>query len=204
MKVAISFLGGVVGDLTKSSILISINRSGYETSILVDCGLWQGSKSRFYERNMELDVDPTTLDAVLITHAHVDHLGRLPVLYNNGLGHDGKEKVSCTKPTFSLAKIMLLDTANIAERESLRRIHKEEEINRKTVRDIRKTFKNNGRKEVLDKFNIGWAIKPYSIFEAEESMKLFKGNGCPYEEWFKVSRKVEAKFYPSGHVLGGA
>ncbi len=83
--------------------------------ILFDCGLFQGGdRQKAQEKNRELLFDPTTVDYVIISHAHIDHLGRLPYLVKNGF----KGKVFCTYGTKELAKLMLLDTAHIQAQDS--------------------------------------------------------------------------------------
>ena len=82
--------------------------------VLVDCGLFQGIK-RIRQRNWEpFPVDPSTIDAVLLTHAHIDHSGYLPALVRDGFKGD----IWCTEPTAALCRIMLLDAAHLQEEEA--------------------------------------------------------------------------------------
>lgn len=77
-----------------------------DKKILIDCGLFQGVDE---EKSEELGFDPKEVDAVLLTHAHIDHCGRLPMLVKNGF----KGKIYCTNPTYELSRLMLLDTAKV-------------------------------------------------------------------------------------------
>ncbi|MCF8434880.1 MAG: MBL fold metallo-hydrolase, partial [Crocinitomicaceae bacterium] len=107
----ISFLGGA-GTVTGSKTLIESNGK----RILVDCGLFQGLKEL---RNMNwapFPIEPDTIDAIILTHAHLDHCGYLPVLIKNGY----KGKIYCTEPTEELAQIILLDSAKIQEEDAER------------------------------------------------------------------------------------
>ena len=106
---SITFYGGV-GTVTGSKYLLENNGK----RILVDCGLFQGLKE-LRERNwQDLPFDPRTVDAVIITHAHIDHTGFLPRLVK--LGFDGP--VFTSKPTADLLKILLPDSGRLQEEEA--------------------------------------------------------------------------------------
>lgn len=199
--VYLAFFGGVVGDLTKSCMALG----GKSFYVLVDYGLWQGNKREFIERNREVPFDPAYVDAVVLTHSHVDHLGGIPILRNNGLGcaKDGS-RIFCTEPTKEIAPIMLFDTAKITERDFFGKPHKHLSDSR-VVRKIRNLSKNGLRRsETINRLNLGWAIEPYSEKDVLESLFLFEDSAREYRQWFKVAKGIKAKFYSSAHVLGGA
>jgi len=107
---------GATGTVTGSKYLL---RDGYR-QILVDCGLFQGFKQLRLRNWARLPVDPHTLDAVLLTHAHIDHSGYLPLLVKNGF----RGRIYCTPATRDLCGVMLPDSARLQEEEA-------EYINRK-------------------------------------------------------------------------
>lgn len=108
-KVTISFLGAA-GQVTGSKHLLSVDG----TRVLIDCGLFQGLKED-RQRNWEpFQVDPREIDAVILTHAHLDHCGYLPVLVKNGF----RGPIYCSEPTAELAKVVLEDSASIEEEEA--------------------------------------------------------------------------------------
>ncbi|WP_436516621.1 MBL fold metallo-hydrolase RNA specificity domain-containing protein [Ekhidna sp. To15] len=109
MNIRVKFLGGA-GSVTGSKFLLTIE----DFSLLVDCGLFQGLKELRIRNWDELPIDPASIDAVLLTHAHIDHSGYLPLLYKNGFGG----KVHCTEPTLELAEILLSDSAKLQEEEA--------------------------------------------------------------------------------------
>lgn len=199
--IVLSFFGGVVGDLTKSSMTIKNHRF----HVGIDYGLWQGNKREFVERNKEIPFSPNTIDALILTHAHVDHSGGIPILYNNGMGaEEGKGKIFCTEQTMKIAPIMILDTAKISERDFIRK-PKKHLTDSKTIFKIRRFKKNGvGNAKTIERLDLGWAIEPYSEKDAIKSLNLFNGGSRGYHYWFKVAKGVRAKFYNSGHVLGGA
>lgn len=105
----ITFLGGV-GTVTGSKYLVE---SGGQR-ILVDCGLFQGLKQLRLKNWDKFDVPPASIDAVILTHAHLDHSGYLPILVRDGF----KGSVYCTDPTADLCKILLTDSAHILEKDA--------------------------------------------------------------------------------------
>jgi len=108
----ISFYGAV-GEVTGSCMLIETSKNKF----LVDCGMFQGSYFA-HEKNFESwGFDPASIDFVLLTHAHVDHCGRLPKLYQDGF----RGKIYSTAPTKELAEIILLDSAKILKEEAMKR-----------------------------------------------------------------------------------
>jgi metallo-beta-lactamase family protein len=110
MDVTIKFLGAA-RSVTGSKYLVQAN----ETQILLDCGLFQGQKELRLRNWDKLPIDPAEIDAVVITHAHIDHIGYLPRLVKDGFSG----KIICTHATEDLMKIMLMDAAKLQEEEAL-------------------------------------------------------------------------------------
>lgn len=107
----LKFLGGA-GTVTGSKILIEYK----ETTILIDCGLFQGLKDLRKLNWENLPIDPSKIDFVLLTHAHLDHCGYLPLLVKNGF----KGKIHATDPTIELTELILLDSGKIQEEDAKR------------------------------------------------------------------------------------
>ncbi|MFH2056699.1 MAG: MBL fold metallo-hydrolase, partial [bacterium] len=80
-----------------------------DAKIMLDCGLYQGSRKKAFELNSRLPFDASEIDTVILSHAHIDHCGNLPTLHKNGF----EEKIFCTHATRDLASIMLKDSAYI-------------------------------------------------------------------------------------------
>lgn len=105
----LTFLGGA-GTVTGSKSLLEID----DKKILIDAGLFQGLKELRLKNWDTFPVNPSTIDAIILTHAHLDHCGYIPVLIKNGFNGF----IYCTPPTYELIKIILLDSAKIQEEES--------------------------------------------------------------------------------------
>ncbi len=105
----ITFLGAT-GTVTGSKYLVSTEKS----KVLVDCGLFQGLKQLRLKNWKPLPVDPATIDVVVLTHAHIDHTGYLPLLVKNGFSG----KVYCSEATLALCEILLPDSAYLQEEEA--------------------------------------------------------------------------------------
>lgn len=110
-KINLKFLGGA-GTVTGSKTLIEIGN----TRVLIDCGLFQGLKHLRKLNREDFPVDPSTIDAVILTHAHLDHCGYLPVLVKGGF----KGTIHCTRPTKELTNIILQDSGKIQEEDAKR------------------------------------------------------------------------------------
>ena len=100
----IGFHGGV-GEVTGSRHLLEAGG----LKILLDCGLFQGHRKEALVKNREMPFDPTDVDAVLLSHAHVDHCGALPLLVKRGF----KGPIHCTDATRDITGIMLRDSARL-------------------------------------------------------------------------------------------
>lgn len=114
-KLKLTFAGGA-GWVTGANFLLE----GEGVKILIDCGLIQGEKIAEYDNWEQFPYDPASIDALIVTHAHEDHLGRIPKLVHDGF----KGKIISTPATKDLARIMLADTAHIlGSSESGRKFH---------------------------------------------------------------------------------
>ncbi|TNF47225.1 MAG: MBL fold metallo-hydrolase, partial [Bacteroidetes bacterium] len=107
----LTFLGGA-GTVTGSKILVEYK----DKKILIDCGLFQGLKQLRLLNRAPFPIDPSTIDTIVLTHAHLDHCGFLPVLVNNGFKGD----IHCTYPTKDLTEVILMDSAKIQEEDAAR------------------------------------------------------------------------------------
>lgn len=109
MDIRVKFLGGA-GSVTGSKHLLEID----DFSILIDCGLFQGLKELRLRNWDSLPIDPENISSIIITHAHIDHTGYLPLIFKNGYGG----KVHATEPTKDLMEILLTDSAKLQEEEA--------------------------------------------------------------------------------------
>lgn len=160
---------GAAGSVTGSSHLIEVG----DRQVLLDCGLYQGSDAR--ERgNEEFPFDPAKIDFLILSHAHIDHSGRVPMLYKHGF----RGKIISTGPTYELSDIMLRDSAFIQEQDA-------ERENR---------HRRRGRKPLEEPI--------YSIRDAEGVLKLFQT--VDYEQEFELFPGFRLRFQDSGHMLGSA
>ena len=165
----IEFLGAA-RTVTGSMHLVHVN--GYR--ILLDCGLFQGKRTEANERNKNFPFDSKSIDAVILSHAHIDHSGNLPNLVKQG--YDGP--IYATPATRDLCEIMLADSGHLHEKDA-------EYLNKKHRR------------------NHEPPIEPlYTADDAAQAMKNFQG--ISYEKEFDVLRNVTAKFTDAGHILGSA
>src|SRR4051812_6762852 len=103
----IKFLGATE-TVTGSKHLV-ITKKGRQ--VLLDCGLYQGLGKITDELNRHLGIDPAAIDAVILSHGHIDHCGNLPGLYKQGF----RGKIYCTPGTLDVCEILLLDSAHIQE-----------------------------------------------------------------------------------------
>jgi metallo-beta-lactamase family protein len=109
MDVRVKFLGGA-GSVTGSRYLFTVG----DFRFMLDCGLFQGLKPLRLRNWESFPVDPSTIDAVVVSHAHIDHTGYLPKLVKEGFNGP----IYCTAPTADLMEIMLLDSAKLQEEEA--------------------------------------------------------------------------------------
>ncbi len=161
---------GAAQTVTGSQHLLEIN--GYR--LLLDCGLFQGRRAESYERNRRLPYPAQKIDAMILSHAHIDHSGNIPNLVKNGF----KGPIYATPATSHLAKIMLLDSAHIQEDDA-------EYLNRKR--------RKKGEP----------SVEPiYSTLDAERVAPHF--HEIPYDEPFEPIPGVTARLLDAGHILGSA
>jgi metallo-beta-lactamase family protein len=171
MQIKVSFLGAAQ-NVTGSAYLLEANGS----RLLVDCGLYQ--ERHFRRRNWApFPVPPETLDAVLLTHAHLDHCGLLPKLVQEGL----MGKVYCTTATSELSRILLMDSAHLHEHEAESRQERHE---------------CDGRGESYPE------VPLYTTGHVRDCFPLFVP--VRYEEPIEVGDGIAARFYDAGHVLGSS
>ena len=102
---------GAAGTVTGSSYLLTLDDG---TKILLDCGLYQGHEEEFENFNLKWSFNPAEIDLMILSHAHIDHSGRIPKLVRDGF--DGE--IYCTSATRDLCAIMLQDSAIIQERDA--------------------------------------------------------------------------------------
>ncbi|MCC6500105.1 MAG: MBL fold metallo-hydrolase [Anaerolineales bacterium] len=161
---------GAAHTVTGSQHLLEIN--GHR--LLLDCGLYQGRRDETYARNLNFAYDPRSVDAVILSHAHIDHCGNLPNFVKNG--YEGP--IYATLATVDLATIMMADSGRIQESDA-------EFVNRK------KAERGEPPIEPL-----------YTEVDAQHAADLFRGVG--YAQPFEPIPGVTVKFVEAGHILGSA
>ncbi len=157
--------------VTGSMHHLIINGKNY----LLDCGLYQGKRKEAFEINRNFDLfNPKEIDALILSHAHIDHLGNIPTLVKNGFNGP----IYCTPATKDLAVVMLKDSAHIQE---------------KDVEFVNKRRRKQGKN----------LFEPlYTAKDAEEVFPLL--NPIKYHEEFEIDSNIKVKFFDAGHILGSA
>ena len=165
----ITFLGAT-RTVTGSNFLVE----AVGKKFLVDCGMWQGKKEMEEENFNEFDFDPKQIDFMLLTHAHIDHSGRIPKLYNEGF----RNKIYAHKATCDLCSLMLPDSGHIQEMES--------------------EWKNRKRKRR------GEPERPplYTAEEAARCLEIFEA--VNYDEIIEIDENIHVRFNDAGHMLGSS
>ena len=145
--------------------------------ILIDCGLYQGGRELDEENSQPFGFDPASIDYVLLTHAHLDHCGRLPLLAKRGFHGE----IITTAPSRELARLVMLDAAHLQEE------------------DARYRARIAARSS-----STGQPIAPlYSALDALNSFDHF-GRTAVYDELIEVADGARATFINAGHILGSA
>lgn len=166
----IKFLGAT--ETVTGSKHLLITSSGKK--ILLDCGLYQGMGKETDQLNRHLRLNPKEIEAVILSHAHIDHSGNLPLLVKEGF----KGKIYCTEATEAVCKILLMDSAHIHEND---------------VVYVNKRRKKQGYEP----------FEPlYTVKDAERCLKRFKK--VPLDADIMLNDEVKLKFTDAGHILGSA
>lgn len=161
---------GAAHTVTGSQHLLEINGK----KLLLDCGMYQGKRAEAYARNVNFKYSPSSVDAVILSHAHIDHSGNLPNLVKQG--YEGN--IFATHATKDIASTMLADSGHIQESDA-------EYVNKKRAQ--------RGEEP----------IEPlYTKEDAEEVASMFAG--VDYVDAFEPIPGVVARFYEAGHILGSA
>lgn len=210
----ITFIGAT-REVTGSMFLLSTN-SDY---ILLDCGMFQGRRKESAEKNRVMPFDPSIISNVVLSHAHIDHSGRIPLLTKN----DFNGRILCTRATAASCEYLLLDSGHIQESDAAYLNYKQvrsvlsdvkkspgaRTLSKRKTREIKDILKNNHHElnvatinEFLRKYRLEAVEALYTSEDAKNSLEYF--DGYPYRNPITVGEKTTCTFYEAGHILGSA
>lgn len=206
---------GAVREVTGSMHLLTTQND----RILLDCGMFQGRRKEAATKNQNLPFDAHTISNVVLSHAHIDHSGRIPLLTKNNFNG----RILSTRATADACQYLLMDSAHIQESDA-------EYLNYKTVRsllmnqqtaesgkksskkkpgDIQKLLKTDGHKintkkinELMAKHDLEGVRPLYTQEDAETALGFF--DGYPYRHPITIGQGASCTFYEAGHILGSA
>lgn len=144
--------------------------------ILIDCGLYQGGRELEEENANNFGFEPKDIDFLLLTHAHLDHCGRIPLLSKRGF----KGEIITTAASRELARLVMLDSAHLQEEEARYQARKK----------ARHGQRHNG-------------LPLYSVLDALNSTEHF-GRTAKYRQPMEIAPGIRATFFDAGHILGSA
>ena len=165
----IKFCGAATG-VTGSCHLLSTENH----KILLDCGQFQGGKAQDALNEEPFPFDPAEIECVVLSHAHIDHCGRLPLLVKRGF----RGAIYCTDATADLLEVMLKDSGFIHEKEAEWQSRKNERAGRKPVEPL------------------------YTVKDSEETLKYVRP--VMYDQLFEINDEMKVVFNDAGHILGSA
>ncbi len=162
---------GATRTVTGSKYILQANGK----NILIECGMYQGRDADWKQRNSHLPFDASTVDAMLLSHAHIDHSGIIPVLGRSGF----RGKIYCTDATADLCRVMLMDGAHIQEQ------------------DAAFITKKNAKKGLPP------AVPVYTTADTTAVLGQFQSTGS-YNQPTPITEGITATWLDAGHMLGSA
>ena len=165
----IKFCGAATGVTGSCHMLSTENHK-----ILLDCGQFQGGKAQDALNEEPFPFDPAEIECVILSHAHIDHCGRLPLLVKRGF----RGTIYCTDATADLLDVMLKDSGFIHEKEAEWQSRKNERAGRKPVEPL------------------------YTVKDSEETLKYVRP--VMYDQLFEINDEMKIVFNDAGHILGSA
>ena len=164
------YFHGAAGDVTGSAYHVVTK----DASILVDCGLFQGRKEESAKNRRKAKLEGGKLDAVLLTHGHLDHIGRLPLLTRKGY----KGPIYATRPTLDIATLILKDSLSLQKQ------------------DLKRQNQKRARSKLAP-------LEPFFEEKDVRKLKPL-ATPVEYNQRFAVAPGIEARFVDAGHVIGSA
>ncbi|MFO7913649.1 MAG: MBL fold metallo-hydrolase [Desulfotignum sp.] len=206
---------GAAGEVTGSMHLLDAGKD----QILMDCGMFQGRRKQSDEKNRQFPVDPAKISSMVLSHAHIDHSGRIPVLTRSGFAG----RIITTRPTLNALNYMLLDSGHIQESDaqylnykSLRSFLFQEEQKKRNKQlsgseksKIKRLLKKNPHEldpdtitRLQQQHGLGRIVPLYTMEQARQSLSFI--DGYPYDHKISIGHHTTVKFYVAGHILGSA
>lgn len=187
----LQFLGAAT-TVTGSQFLLTTDRA----RVLVDCGMFQGSPSESARNREPLPYDAASLDAVVLTHAHLDHCGALPLVVRGGF----TGPAYATHPSVELVRLVLLDSGKVQQEQAKMR-------RRRAARRRREELAHHGDLEAAirhhgPELDISEIEPLYTVEEAEAACEVLRG--VDYEASVQIAPGVTATLHDAGHILGSA
>jgi metallo-beta-lactamase family protein len=186
--------------------------------ILMDCGMFQGRRREAAEKNRVMPFDPAMVTNMILSHAHIDHSGRIPLLSQKGFNG----RIFCTRATADASGYLLPDSAHIQEQDALYLNYKAvrgalshghtingKPVGKRTYDKIKKILKKGrGRPDpetiagYIQRYRLEGIEPLYSMKDAE--LALSQMDGKPYRHEATLAKDLTVTFYEAGHILGSA
>jgi metallo-beta-lactamase family protein len=168
---------GAAREVTGSCHLLEVG----SIKILIDCGMYQGGKGLTEENLKPFGFKAKDINYLLLTHAHLDHCGRIPLLVKQGF----RGEIITTSASRELAKLVMLDSAHVHEEEAKR-----------NAKHFKRSYKHSKKSKHHSR-------PLYTTLDVLNSLDYF-GRNAAYEKPIKLSNRIQATFFDAGHILGAA
>lgn len=205
---------GAVREVTGSMHVVSTASD----RVLLDCGLYQGRRKEAAEKNRVMTIDPSLLTNMILSHAHIDHSGRIPLLTKKSFNG----RIYCTRATADACGYLLPDSAKIQESDALYLNYKtvkralssisskNGKISGRDTKSIKNLLKEKNSHRInqeqigkfIQKYELNRVEPLYTSPDAEQALGYFEG--IPYRQSQYIGKDLTCRFYEAGHILGSA
>jgi metallo-beta-lactamase family protein len=206
---------GAVREVTGSMHMIDNG----DDRILLDCGMFQGRRKESAAKNRVVPFDPSIVTNLVLSHAHIDHSGRIPLITKDKFFG----RIYCTRATTDACEYLLADSAKIQQSDAAYMNYKVvktflseiknssfgKKISDREIKEMKKLMKNGRNRlnentilEFIHKYNLEEIQPLYTSSDAEEAMGYFRGQ--PYGKPVTIGKGMTGTFYDAGHIIGSA